>query len=90
MILTHGILRARYLTSFTVPELLGPDAIYQIRCRPRRLFLPGHRIWLEVSSSKFPRFDRNSNAIPLSKQLWTACTINTQSIPIIYCSELRT
>ena len=31
MILTHGILRARYRTSFTVPELLEPDAIYQIR-----------------------------------------------------------
>jgi hypothetical protein len=29
-------------------------------------------------------------AIPLSKQLWTACTINTQSIAIINCSELRT
>jgi uncharacterized protein len=25
------------------------------------VFLPGHRIRLEVSSSNFPRFDRNSN-----------------------------
>lgn len=25
------------------------------------MFLPGHRIRLEVSSSNFPRFDRNSN-----------------------------
>jgi putative CocE/NonD family hydrolase len=25
------------------------------------LFLPGHRIRLEVSSSNFPRFDRNLN-----------------------------
>src|SRR5271165_4506977 len=52
---------ARYRTSFTVPELLEPDAIYEIRCGPRRVFLPGHRIRLEVSSSNFPRFDRNSN-----------------------------
>jgi|SRR5271166_2205463 len=61
MILTHGILRARYRTSFTVPELLEPDAIYEIRCGPRRVVLPDHRIRLEVSSSNFPRFDRNSN-----------------------------
>jgi uncharacterized protein len=26
-----------------------------------RVFLPGHRIRLEVSSSNFPRYDRNSN-----------------------------
>jgi len=25
------------------------------------VFLPGHRIRLEVSSSNFPRFDRNTN-----------------------------
>ena len=25
------------------------------------MFLPGHRIRLEVSSSNFPRFDRNCN-----------------------------
>ena len=25
------------------------------------MFLPGHRIRLEVSSSNFPRFDRNTN-----------------------------
>ena len=26
------------------------------------VFLPGHRIRLEVSSSNFPRFDRNTNS----------------------------
>jgi len=31
-ILTHGILRARYRTSFTPPDLLEPDAMYEIRC----------------------------------------------------------
>jgi hypothetical protein len=43
MILTHGILPARHRTSFTEPELLEPDAMYEIRCGPRRVFLPGHR-----------------------------------------------
>ena len=64
MILTEGILRARYRNSFTAPELLEPDAIYELRLdlwATANVFLPGHRIRLEVSSSNFPRFDRNSN-----------------------------
>jgi hypothetical protein len=64
MILTEGILRARYRNSFTVPELLEPDAVYEIRLdlwATANVFLPGHHIRLEVSSSNFPRFDRNSN-----------------------------
>src|SRR5260221_491222 len=64
MILTEGILRARYRNSFTVPELLEPDGIYELRLdlwATANVFLPGHRIRLEVSSSNFPRFDRNSN-----------------------------
>jgi putative CocE/NonD family hydrolase len=64
MILTEGILRARYRTSFTEPELLVPSEIYQLRLNlwaTANVFLPGHRIRLEVSSSNFPRFDRNSN-----------------------------
>ena len=64
MILTEGILRARYRTSFTEPELLEPDAVYKLRLdlwATANVFLPGHRIRLEVSSSNFPRFARNSN-----------------------------
>ena len=64
MILTEGILRARYRNSFTAPELLEPDAIYEIRLdlwATANVFLPGHRIRLEVSSSNFLRFDRSSN-----------------------------
>lgn len=64
MILTEGILRARYRDSFTEPELLEPEAIYELRLdlwATANVFLPGHRIRLEVSSSNFPRFGRNSN-----------------------------
>jgi putative CocE/NonD family hydrolase len=64
MILTEGILRARYRNSFTEPDLLEPDTIYELRLNlwaTANVFLPGHRIRLEVSSSNFPRFDRNSN-----------------------------
>ncbi len=64
MILTEGILRARYRNSLTAPELLKPGVIYELRLdlwATGNVFLPGHRIRLEVSSSNFPRFDRNSN-----------------------------
>lgn len=63
IILTDGILRARYRDSFTTPELLEPDAVYEVRLNlwaTANVFLPGHRIRLEVSSSNFPRFGRNS------------------------------
>lgn len=64
IILTEGILRARYRNSFTEPELLKPDVVYELRLNlwvTANVFLAGHRIRLEVSSSNFPRFDRNSN-----------------------------
>ena len=64
IILTEGILRARYRTSFTTPELLEPDVIYELHLNlwaTANVFLPGHRMRLEVSSSNFPRFARNSN-----------------------------
>jgi len=64
IILTEGILRARYRNSFTKPELLEPGTVYELRLNlwaTANVFLPGHRIRLEVSSSNFPRFDRNSN-----------------------------
>ncbi len=64
MILTEGILRARFRNSFIKPELLEPNEVYKLRLNlwaTANVFLPGHRIRLEVSSSNFPRFDRNSN-----------------------------
>ncbi|HET6380847.1 MAG TPA: CocE/NonD family hydrolase, partial [candidate division Zixibacteria bacterium] len=64
IILTEGILRARYRTSLAEPELLEPDAVYELRLdlwATANVFRPGHRIRLEVSSSNFPRFGRNSN-----------------------------
>ena len=64
IILTEGILRARYRNSFTELALLEPGEIYELRLNlwaTSNVFLPGHRIRLEVSSSNFPRFDRNSN-----------------------------
>ncbi|MEU6781967.1 CocE/NonD family hydrolase [Nonomuraea angiospora] len=62
--LTDGILRARYRDSLAEPEPLTPGQVYEVRLDlsvTSNVFLPGHRIRLEVSSSDFPRYDRNTN-----------------------------
>lgn len=64
IILTEGILRARYRHSLTAPELMEPGEIYELTLDlgvTSNVFLPGHQIRLEVSSSNFPRYDRNTN-----------------------------
>jgi uncharacterized protein len=62
--LTDGILRARYRESKTQPVLLTPGQPVEITIdvgATSNLFLAGHRIRLDISSSNFPRFDRNPN-----------------------------
>jgi putative CocE/NonD family hydrolase len=64
VILTEGILRARYRNSMATPELMTPGETYELAIdlwATANVFKAGHRIRLEVSSSNFPRFDRNSN-----------------------------
>jgi hypothetical protein len=64
IILTDGILRARYRESTHTPRLLEPGTVHEIQVNlwaTSNVFLPGHHIRLEVSSSNFPRFGRNSN-----------------------------
>ncbi len=63
-LVTDGILRLRYRKSLEKPELAKPGDSYAIRVdlgATSYAFLPGHRIRLDVSSSNFPRFDRNLN-----------------------------
>jgi putative CocE/NonD family hydrolase len=62
--LTDGILRARFRRSFERPELLEPGGIYEFVIdlgHTSNVFLKGHRIRLEISSSNFPRYSRNTN-----------------------------
>ncbi|MGR6972464.1 CocE/NonD family hydrolase [Streptomyces cynarae] len=64
MNLTDGILRCRYRDSFSDPQLMTPGEAYEITVEApdtANLFLAGHRLRLDVSSSNFPRFDVNSN-----------------------------
>ena len=64
MDLTDGILRMRYRDSQEKPELMNPDQVYKISVdlgATGNVFKKGHILRLEVSSSNFPRFDRNLN-----------------------------
>ena len=62
--LTEGILRMRYRNSQEKPELAKAGETYHVTVdlwATSNVFLAGHRLRLEVSSSNFPRFDRNLN-----------------------------
>ncbi len=61
---TEGIVRASYRDSNTTPMPLVPKKIYKLTIdmvATSNVFLKGHQIRLEISSSNFPRFDRNLN-----------------------------
>jgi hypothetical protein len=62
--LTEGILRAGYRSSTSKAEPIVPGKVYEYKIdlwSTSNVFLKGHKIRLEVSSSNFPRFDRNLN-----------------------------
>ena len=62
--ISEGIVRARFRKSWQNPTLLTPGKVYCFRItvwETSNLFRAGHRLRLEVSSSNFPRFDRNLN-----------------------------
>jgi putative CocE/NonD family hydrolase len=62
--LADGIVRARYRDSRETPSLLAPGEVTRFTIdlwATSHVFQPRHRLRLEVSSSNFPRFDRNLN-----------------------------
>jgi hypothetical protein len=62
--LTDAIIRARYRNPRQPASLIQPNQVYEYTIdlwATSNLFKKGHRIRLEISSSNFPRFDRNTN-----------------------------
>ena len=62
--LTDGIIRARYRKPRHPASLIEPGQVYKYTIdvwATSNLFKKGHSIRLEISSSNFPRFDRNPN-----------------------------
>ena len=63
-ILAEGILRARYREGTEEPKPIEPGRVYAYEIdlvATSNVFLPGHRVRVDVTSSSFPRFDRNPN-----------------------------
>ncbi|HET8667406.1 MAG TPA: CocE/NonD family hydrolase [Terriglobales bacterium] len=62
--LTEGIIRGRYRESQEKPTFMNPGQTYKFTIdlwATSNVFRKGHRVRLEISSSNFPRFDRNLN-----------------------------
>lgn len=60
----EGIQRMRYREGYAKPVLMKLGETYEVHINlnaTSNFFAPGHRMRLEVSSSNFPRFDRNLN-----------------------------
>lgn len=66
LLICDGIQRLRYRLSLDKPVFVKRNTAYQINIDAgvtSYVFAPGHHIRLEVSSSNFPRFDRNLNSM---------------------------
>ncbi len=62
--LQDGIVRARYRSSAGVPSPIAPGRVYRYDIdlwATSHLVRAGHRVRVDISSSNFPRFDRNPN-----------------------------
>ena len=62
--LDESIQRARWRDGWESPSFLMPDSVVKVDVGPMvtsNAFAVGHRIRIEVSSSNFPRFERNLN-----------------------------
>ncbi len=61
----NSIIRARYRDGYQNPSLIQPGKVYEYVIdlwATSNLFLEGHSIAVEISSSNFPQYDRNTNA----------------------------
>jgi putative CocE/NonD family hydrolase len=63
-LLAEGIIRARFREGYSQPSPIEPNRVYAYAINlvaTSNLFQAGHRIRVDVTSSSFPRFDRNPN-----------------------------
>jgi predicted acyl esterase len=62
LMVAADIFRGRYRESFETPKALAADKplLYRFALpTANRVFLPGHRIMVQIQSSWFPLYDRN-------------------------------
>jgi putative CocE/NonD family hydrolase len=69
--ITDGMVRARFREGMDKPQFIETGKVYpyEIDCwNTSHVFLKGHRIRIEITSSAFPKYDRNLNtASPLGQ-----------------------
>jgi hypothetical protein len=61
----EGVVRGRYRDSLLEPSLLTPGQVYELKVPiwpTSNCFRKGHALRVQVSSSNFPLYDRNTNA----------------------------
>jgi putative CocE/NonD family hydrolase len=79
----HGVLRARFRDSFAEPTLLEPNATtrFEVPLTPTAVqFAAGHRLGLEITSSWFPRFERNMGSGAPNNLRDDDATVATQTV----------
>lgn len=83
--LCDGIVRLRYRDDLSNPTPLTPDEVYEVTVKlgvTSNVFLPGHRLRLDISSSNFP--DSTATRIPAASSRARPST--TQSKPPTACT----
>ncbi len=89
-LLNEGIIRARYRQGTDQARPITPVEVYEYTIdliATGNVFLPGHRIRLDIGSASFPRFDRNLNSgKPLGEDTLADAQIAQQTI---YHDSLR-
>jgi putative CocE/NonD family hydrolase len=84
--IVEGIVRAGYRNSLDEHELLEPGEIYQLTIDLGATAIhieEGHNLRLEISSSNFPKYDRNPNTGEAS---WVAIRYETASQKVYHDS----
>jgi putative CocE/NonD family hydrolase len=80
--LCDGVIRARFRESMRSARLLVPGEVYEFAIdlvATSNVFRRDHRIRVEISSSNFPKFDRNPNS-GLARDLVTKTTKAVQTV----------
>ncbi len=86
--MTEGMLRVRYRNSLSEPELMVPGNAYELTFETWPIsvvFNQGHRIRLAITSSNYPRFDRN----PGTGETWDRAKQPVKQTNRIFCSALQ-
>lgn len=89
MVLCDGIARTRFREGLDREVMMKPGTVYELPIEmgvTSNVFLPGHRVRLEVTSSCFPRFARNLNtgepaAAATRRQLAQQTVYHSQAYP---------